>query len=340
MIRIVGDISFTDGFFDVGHGVGASIKSGKDPFAKIKRRKNDLWIGNFEGVASDLSNLKGIKREIFRIDPRCLSELHHLNYYSVANNHIMQHGPDAYKDTLNNIRSYGSEYFGDQQNKTIQFTYKHKIFSITGLSFRKEEHFTPALYWHNPDFKAIEEEYSRVRDCDFKIIYMHWGNEYMNYPYPDQERFAHWLIDVGFDLVIGVHPHVLQGYEIYKHKYIFYSLGNFVFNMANPKTYYGGIVNVDVINENIQVDPGIIHIESDYFPIEISDTEIPHIFRFQSLNTLIGRDILHEAYYKENMRQIYRNRLINRLFFIRNVFKYSPFSMFLIAKDFFQRKRV
>lgn len=340
MIRIVGDISFTDGFFDVGHGVGTSIKSGKDPFAKIKRRKDDLWIGNFEGVASDFSDLKGFKREIFRIDPRFLSQLHHLDYYSVANNHIMQHGPDAYKETLKNIRSFGSEYFGDQQNKTIKFTYKHKTFSITGLSFRKEEHFIPALYWHNPDFKEIVEEYTRVRDLDFKIIYMHWGNEYMDYPYPDQERFAHWLIDIGFDLVIGVHPHVLQGYEIYKHKYIFYSLGNFVFNMANPKTYYGGIVNVNVINEHIQVNPGIIHLESDYFPIEISDAEIPHTFRFKYLNTLIGRDVLHEAYYKENMRQIYRNRMINRLSFIRDMFKYSPFSMFLIAKDFFQRKRV
>lgn len=340
MLRIVGDISFTDGFFDVGHGVGTSIKSGKDPFSKIKRQKNDLWIGNFEGVSSNLSALKGFKREIFRIDPLHLSQLHHLDFYSVANNHIMQHGPEAYKDTLKNICSFGSEYFGDQQKKSIKFAYKHKTFSITGLSFRKEEHFIPALYWHNPDLQEIEKEYSQVQDCDFKIIYMHWGNEYMNYPYPDQERLAHWLIDIGFDLVIGVHPHVLQGYEIYKHKYIFYSLGNFVFNMANSNTYYGGIVNVDVNDEDIQVNPGIIYIESDNFPVEISDTEIPPVFRFSYLNGLIGRDILHEAYYKENMRQVYRNRLINRISFIRDIFKYSPFSMFLIAKDFFQRKRV
>lgn len=340
MLRIVGDVSFTDGFFDVGHGVGTSIKSGRAPFAKIKRQKDDLWIGNFEGVSSNLSALKGFKREIFRIDPIYLSQLRHLDYYSVANNHIMQHGPDAYRDTLNNIRSFGSEYFGDQQNKTIQFTYKHKTFSITGLSFRKEEHFIPALYWHNPDFQEIEKEYSRIRNCDFKIIYMHWGNEYMKYPYPDQERFAHWLIDVGFDLVIGVHPHVLQGYEIYKRKYIFYSLGNFVFNMANPMTRYGGIVNVDVEDGHIQINPGIIQIESDYFPIEVSDTDIPPAFRFRYLNTLIGKDILHESYYKEDMRQVHRNRIINRLSFIRDIFRYSPFSMFLIAKDFFHRKRV
>lgn len=340
MIRIVGDISFTDGFFDVGHGVGTSIKSGKDPFAKMKRRDDDLWIGNFEGVSSNLSDFKGFKRKIFRIEPEYLSRLRHLDYYSVANNHIMQHGPKAYKDTLKNITSFNSGYFGDRMKKTIQFTYKHKAFSITGLSFRKEEHFVPALYWHNPEYQEIQDEYDRIQDCDFKIIYMHWGNEYMNYPYPDQERFAHWLIDIGFDLVIGVHPHVLQGYEIYKHKYIFYSLGNFVFNMANPQTHYGGIVHVDVENEHIQVSLGIVHIESDYFPVEISDADIPPAFSFQHLNTLIGKDVLHEAYYKEDMRQVHRNRMINRLSFLRDVFRHSPFNMFLIARDFFHRKRV
>ena len=48
MLRITGDINFTDGFFDTGFGVGSSIKKGADPFENLRREKDDFWIGNFE----------------------------------------------------------------------------------------------------------------------------------------------------------------------------------------------------------------------------------------------------------------------------------------------------
>lgn len=157
MIRITGDISLTEGFFDLGAGVGTSIKSGKDPFSKIQKRKGDIWIGNFEGVTSDTSELEGYKAEMFRIAPKFLKNIFHFNYYCVANNHIMQHGSSAYRETLKNIKSFGSDYFGDIDKKSILFEYKSSKISITSFSLRKEEHFKPPLYWHSPEYVDIEK---------------------------------------------------------------------------------------------------------------------------------------------------------------------------------------
>lgn len=340
MIRITGDISLTEGFFDLGAGVGTSIESGKDPFSKIQKRKGDIWIGNFEGVTSDTSELKGYKAEMFRIAPKFLKNIFHFNYYCVANNHIMQHGSSAYRETLKNIKSFGSDYFGDIDKKSILFEYKSSKISITSFSLRKEEHFKPPLYWHSPEYVDIEKEYQKIKDADFKIVYLHWGNEYMNYPYPDQEKFAHWLIDLGFDLIIGLHPHVLQGYEVYKGKYIYYSIGNFVFNMKNSITCYGAIVNVERDEKEFRVSHSYIKIENDYFPIEVSAEEIPYKVQFDYLNTLYGRDVLHETYYMQDISRIRHNRLISRFYFIKNIFKLRFDVLLFLLKDFIVRRKI
>ena len=60
MINIVGDVNFTDGFFDTGFGIGSSIAKNADPFKHIIRSKNDVWLGNMECVLSDISNKNGI----------------------------------------------------------------------------------------------------------------------------------------------------------------------------------------------------------------------------------------------------------------------------------------
>ena len=72
MLRIVGDCNFTDGFFDTGFGVGSSIASGKNPFAKLDRNDEDYWIGNFECVCADCSNLVGTHAKQFRIAPESI----------------------------------------------------------------------------------------------------------------------------------------------------------------------------------------------------------------------------------------------------------------------------
>ncbi|MBW7460592.1 CapA family protein, partial [Paenibacillus sepulcri] len=89
--------------------------------------------------------------------------------------------------------------------------------------------------------KAIQEA---KKHADLVVVMVHWGIERSDNPNADQKLLAHTYIDAGADLVIGSHPHVLQGFETYKGKWISYSLGNYIFNMtATDKTKDTGVLN-------------------------------------------------------------------------------------------------
>jgi poly-gamma-glutamate synthesis protein (capsule biosynthesis protein) len=69
-----------------------------------------------------------------------------------------------------------------------------------------------------------------AREATYVIVSFHWGIEYTSQANAEQSSLAHAAIDAGADLVLGTHPHVLQGLELYRGKLIAYSLGNFVFD--------------------------------------------------------------------------------------------------------------
>ena len=100
MLIFSGDINLTDWYFNAGHGIGARIANGFDPFHNIERKPEDLWIGNFEGVASSVSINNGFAGKVFRVEPNVLMSLNHFDLYGLANNHAMQHGDEAYRQTF------------------------------------------------------------------------------------------------------------------------------------------------------------------------------------------------------------------------------------------------
>ena len=87
---------------------------------------------------------------------------------------------------------------------------------------------------------SVEPLLAQIAEChasgDKVVVLIHWGIERDEMPQEYQRALARRYIDAGADLVIGSHPHVLQGIEYYKGKPIFYSLGNFVFGSSIPKT--------------------------------------------------------------------------------------------------------
>ena len=87
------------------------------------------------------------------------------------------------------------------------------------------------------DSTVLLEEIKKAKEtCDFLTVYVHWGIEKSTTPESYQRTLGQQYIDAGADLVIGSHPHVLQGIEYYKGKPIVYSLGNFIFGSSIPKT--------------------------------------------------------------------------------------------------------
>lgn len=299
MLRIVGDVNLTDGYFDVGYGIGTSLRLKQNPFKNIAINPDEKWIGNFEGVASEYTINNGLAANQFRVSPEYLTHFKHMDYYGVANNHVMQHGDTAYNDTIKVLNQLGATTFGSKINKSIVFLENGRKVSITGLCQRLDQFSQKPLYWHNPNIADIKDELSNI-PCDaFKIAYLHWGYEFINYPSQMQKIFAHELIDMGFDLIIGMHPHVLQGFEQYKSKYIFYSLGNFSFNMPWEPTKYGLIVNVHLEGALHRVDYNYIYINDDYTPIIIEEKDVPDDFRLNYLNTLVKKNVNGEQYFHE-----------------------------------------
>ena len=120
-------------------------------------------------------------------------------------------------------------------------------------------------------------------NCDFIIVFAHWGIEYKDKETKEQVVLGHELIDAGADLIIGSHPHVIQPIEIYKNKAIFYSLGNFIFDQGFSKATKEGL-GVRVVLEKNQITFKLIGLE-----INKNKLSFPEKETFQSrMNILIS----------------------------------------------------
>lgn len=337
MIYFAGDISLTDGYFDVGFGVGSSIEKGFDPFRDIRCKEDDLWIGNFEGVAADVTNKKGSASSQFRISPKYLKNIGNFNFYGFANNHAMQHGENAYDQTVDALEEYGAILFGMKEKKSVVFEYRGHTISLTGFSNRIDSFSEHPSYWHNPEYHEIKTEVEKLPQEAFKVLFIHWGNEFINYPSSQQKKFAHWLIDSGFDLIIGMHPHILQGYEVYKGKYIFYSIGNFVFDMAWEPTHYGAIVNVDFSGGKANIGAEYIRIGENFAPVVVSEKDVPKQYRFEALNELLSKEENSEEYHAAINCYYKQYRRANHKDIIKKMTRHPSVAVGIV-KDYIKRR--
>lgn len=337
MVIFTGDINLTDWIFNVGFGIGANIKKGLNPFRFLERKDSDIWIGNFEGVASDVSTNKGIYARAFRVQPDVLRRLNHMDYYGLANNHAMEHGGEAYKETVKALESYGSKVFGLKDRKSIVFNHNGQKVSITGMCTRIEESRFEPIYWYNPEYKEIEEEISYLPKDAFKILYVHWGNEYINRPSAAQKKFAHWLIDAGFDLIIGMHPHVLQGYEDYHGGRIYYSLGNCVFDMPSEQCKIGALVGLDFVDDKPVYSEQYLHIDDECCPHVVAADCIPVQWRFEYLNERLKIEDNSEEYHNEINKGYLVYRKANRKQLLKSAFIH-PNSFAEVLMDFVKRR--
>ncbi len=187
------------------------------------------------------------KKFTFRADPQAAQAMKQagINAVALANNHIMDFGLPALQDTLTSLETAGIVYTGagltrNEARKPAVITIAHGP-TVAMLSYSLTY---PDEFWagaHRPgtayaQLKAVEEDINSANAwADVVIVSYHWGAELMRYPKGYQRQFAHASIDAGADVVIGTHPHVLQGMEFYKDKLILYSLGNLAFGGGRSK---------------------------------------------------------------------------------------------------------
>lgn len=337
MLKFAGDINLTDWDFNFGFGIGSRIAKGFNPFSGMERKDSDLWVGNFEGVASDITDKKGMASEVFRVSPEALKSLSHFDVYGFANNHAMQHGAVAYKQTMETLEMCGSKVFGSKSHRSCGIEHQGRKVTLTGCCMRIDEFTDNPSYWYNPEYSEIKEEVDSLPSDAFKVFFVHWGNEYINRPSSQQKKFAHWLIDAGFDLIIGMHPHVLQGYEDYKGKRIYYSLGNFVFDMVWEPCRYGAVVGVDLSAEEPVFQNEYVYIDESCAPRIIQESDVPEQYRFKYLNERLQKEDNSEQYHCE-INKLYRAySMANRKNVLKNIFRHPSFGV-NVVNDFVRRR--
>lgn len=158
----------------------------------------------------------------------------------LANNHMMDYGEAALKETLNLLDEAGIIYIGAGLNlqdaikpKKIKIDEKEIIFQNFGWDVEETVYATVNSAGCAPkDEDIIIKQTKELRENNPNAVIitcMHWGFECNTLPMPADIQLGHDIIDAGSDLIIGHHPHVVQPYESWNGKEIFYSLGNFYF---------------------------------------------------------------------------------------------------------------
>lgn len=259
-IVAVGDVSFCDHPVCVGFGVASTVAArGADwLFNDVAElvRSSDEAICNLEGVVS----LEGLQRwrltsVEMRGHPSALASLRRAGFslIGVANNHVMQHGLSAFDDMLTGIRKNGMDVLGvDSSPSRTLAVVRRKFdtdFHFLGFSMHPEEHYprTPP-YSLRRDSEAVLDEVRRYRAtyAGPMVVSIHWGREFLDYPSPWQVALGRALIDSGVSVVLGHHSHVLQHVERRGTGVIFYSLGNFVFDLWQWETTLSVLADMEI----------------------------------------------------------------------------------------------
>lgn len=196
------------------------LKKVKPVFAK-----DDVTIVNFEGTLTTSSN-RAMKKYAFKGPAKYADILKKgsVEVVNLANNHTMAYGKTGFADTKNTLKKKGISYC---YNSTIAYK-KVKGVKIAFIGFSQLQGTTAG------QVKSAVQAAKKKR-AKIVIVSFHWGIEREYEPNGNQRTLAHSAIASGASLVLGHHPHVLQGIEKYRGRYIVYSLGNFCFGgNVNP----------------------------------------------------------------------------------------------------------
>ena len=232
LVSAAGDCTLgTDEYFDESRSLNAYFytQGAEYFFSGVKDifDADDLTIINLEGTITD-ETYRADKQFAFKGDPEFVNIMTSggVEAANLANNHSKDYGTDSYEDTIQNVEAAGIVTFGYERTAVMDVKgVKVGLVGIYELADGMERQ------------SQVIENIEKVKSegASLVIVSFHWGSEKEHYPDDTQKALARIAIDNGADLVLGHHPHVLQGIEEYNGKNIVYSLGNFCFGgNSNP----------------------------------------------------------------------------------------------------------
>ncbi len=263
-ITIAGDLCLTeDGFVIDKYDTVNDLQQCISPEILKITNESDLFYINHEYTISDRGTPLQGKYYTFRAKPERMNLLKEMgtDIVSLANNHVYDYGEEALLDTADLLDEAGIPYVGGGRNieeakRPIYFVINGMKIGFVGASNGEKIRYTPQATENSPGILRAYDtaEYNEViqeaaKECDYLIAYIHWGTEDSNYYNADQQRWGREFLESGADIVVGGHPHVLQGIEYVDGKPIIYSLGDFWFN---HETKYTGILKLNIQYEGLK----------------------------------------------------------------------------------------
>ncbi len=237
-LAAVGDIAFNGGYRDL-----VATQRHREVFDKVAvGLKADLVIGNLEAVLIADRPMDPPWRYCLRGAPEYAEVLAKAGFHvlSLAANHSMDYGWDALAETIARVQATGIKTVG--AGKDLAEARRPAVLDIHGLRVAVLAYCSihveidlyategkPGVAYANESWIQTDVAAAKAKN-DVVLVCLHWGQEYVHYPRPRQRELARGVLAAGADLIIGHHPHVLQGIEHVGKKAIVYSLGNFMFS--------------------------------------------------------------------------------------------------------------
>jgi hypothetical protein len=286
-----GDVTLTDAYTD---SVGSDRQWAFSAMGEA--RQADVAMVNLEAPFTTAETPLPDKKFNFKVEPENVQVLKNggIDLVTLANNHAMDYQAAGLEDTIKILDQAGIRHVG--AGRTIEEARRPEILDVKGQRIAY-------LGYYDGDFEAAGEGIagtnSRQNDrvaadikairsqVDWIVVNYHWGEELAKYPGDYQMDLAHFTIDQGADLVVGHHPHVLQGAEIYKGRPIVYSLGNFIFGGKSVSDYDTAVLKVALKDKQMKVE---------FLPVEVRG------FQPKVVSGDRGTEILHQI---ENVSDIF-----------------------------------
>lgn len=346
-LMTIGDIMMGDHPICLGHGVGSFIKK-QGPeyiFSNISDvlKNADITFGNLECVLSDIGvdqvNYKTVQLRGAETSVNGLTNAG-FDVLSIANNHILEHGENSLIRTKKLLHDNGIQTVGVSESK--RKSREPVILSRNGVSFGFLAY---CLVRDKTAYCSVEDSHDIINDVrkakndvDILVVSLHWGNEFVRKPSPEQFSLGHSIIDAGAKLILGHHPHVLQGVETYNDGVIVYSLGNFVFDMWQRKMRESMIFSCRFSKTGI--------VDFEIMPAYINDFYQAYLLQGNKKKVLLSKitteflvHLNEDAYQKEvrDCRTQYRLGLVKHL--LLNFYRYKPIYLYQILEDFIKKQR-
>lgn len=296
-LGFAGDILFDDEYAMMANLLrrGVTMENGISEALLARMQELDIMMLNNEFPYTDRGTPTEGKTYTFRADTAAVSYLEDMgaDLVSLANNHIYDFGETGLLDTLTTLEEADIPYVGagrnlEEASSPVYFISADiKIAIVAATQIERLD---------NPDTKGATESDAGVFRCwnpeklyevvarakensDFVIVYIHWGTENVEEPDWAQLQQAEGLTQAGADLVIGDHPHCLQGIQYFGDTPVFYSLGNFWFN---SKTLDTCMVEVQISKDGLESLRLVPAIQSDCRTDLAYDTEKERIISYMN----------------------------------------------------------